>query len=108
MLIVDGLPFDASVRASLLDLKTLAQKYAFQVWFTVRTHRHEEPDMDGLPAQLKEVGDIFEMAIQLQPKGEEIHITVLKGGKIPTQGPPLLIDPATMLIKSQNTRTAVQ
>ena len=103
MMIVDGLPFDASCRASLLDLKILAQKYAFQVWFTVRTHRHEAPDADGLPAQLKEVVDMFEMAIQLQPKGEEIHITALKGGKIPTQGPPLLIDPATMLIKNQDT-----
>ena len=106
MMIVDGLPFDAASRKSLLDLKTLAQKYAFQIWFTVRTHRHEEPDDDGLPAQLKEVADMFEMAIQLQPKGEEIHITALKGGNIPTQGPPLLIDPATMLIKSQNTTAA--
>ena len=86
MMIVDGLPFDASVSASLLELKTLARKYGFQVWFTVRTHRHEAPDDEGLPAQLKKVVDMFEMAIQLQPKGEEIHITALKGGQYPEPG----------------------
>ena len=107
MMIVDGLPFDETVETSLSELKTLAQKYGFQVWFTIRTHRHEEPGADGMPTQLNKVADMFEMAIQLQPKGEEIHITALKGGSIPSQGPPLLIDPATMLIKSQeNTATA--
>jgi hypothetical protein len=102
MMIVDGLPFDGPAGTSLSELKTLAQSYGFQVWFTVRTHRHEEPDADGMPAQLKKVADMFEIAIQLQPKGEQIHITALKGGSIPIQGPPLLIDPATMLIKSQD------
>ena len=107
MMLVDGLPFDETVETSLSELKTLAQKYGFQVWFTIRTHRHEEPDADGMPTQLNKVADMFEMAIQLQPKGEQIHITALKGGSIPSQGPPLLIDPATMLIKSQeNTATA--
>ena len=107
MMIVDGLPFGASAGKSLEQLKTLAQDYGFQVWFTVRTHRHQEPDADGMPAQLKKVVDMFEMAIELQPKGEQIHITALKGSSIPSHGPPLLIDPATMLIKSQDTTATV-
>ena len=107
MMIVDGLPFGASAGKSLEQLKTLSQDYGFQVWFTVRTHRHQEPDADGMPAQLKKVVDMFEMAIELQPKGEQIHITALKGSSIPSHGPPLLIDPATMLIKSQDTTATV-
>lgn len=103
MVIIDGLPFNASVRESLLLLKSLAYKRSLSVWFTVRTHRHEAPGPDGLPAQLENIADLFELAIQLKPKGEEIYVIALKGEKLAVADHALLLDPATMLIKKQDT-----
>lgn len=99
MILIDGLPFDESIRKPLSDLKTLAKNNSMHVWFTVRTHRHEEPEPDGMPAQLVNVADLFEVAIQLQPEGKEIHVKALKGESANSGHPALLLDPATMLIK---------
>ncbi|MGD2271722.1 MAG: AAA family ATPase [Desulfobacterales bacterium] len=101
MIIIDGLPFDASAAATLKQLRSLARKNSLQIWFAVRTHRHEAPGPDGMPGQLKNVVDLFDLAVELQPRGDEIHIAVIKVSKDPTTQLPLLLDPATMLIKKQ-------
>ena len=49
MIIVDGFPFDKSVKETLLELKPFIKNLDAHVWFTVKTHRHEEPGPDGLP-----------------------------------------------------------
>jgi hypothetical protein len=100
LVIIDGLPFSESSRTYLSQLKKMAHKHSLSVWFTVRTHRHEVPDPDGFPTQLKNVVSLFELVIQLQPKGKEIHIKALKGKKVTSDQPALLLDPATMLIKN--------
>jgi len=99
MILIDGLPFDETVRRSLVDLKALATNHSMHVWFAVRTHRHEELGPDGMPAPFMQFADLFEVAIQLQPAEDEIHVKALKGGKAPSDHPSLLLDPATMLIK---------
>lgn len=101
MILIDGLPFDAGTRKALEDLKVLARSHGVTVWFAVRTHRHEKPGPDGLPVPLLGVKDLFEVAIQLQPEGKEIHVKVLKGHTAPADDRPLLLDPATMLIKEE-------
>jgi hypothetical protein len=70
-------------------------------WFTVRTHRHEEPDSEGMPMQLAEISDLFEIAIQLLPVGKEIHVKALKGGESFAEQLDLQLDPSTMLIKGK-------
>ena len=99
MIIMDGLRFDESGRQPLCDLKALAVKHGMRIWFTVHTHRHEEPGPDGLPVQLLHVVDLFDVALELQPKGSEIHIKSLKGSPTAADALPLLLDPSTMLIK---------
>ena len=101
MILIDGLPFDETVTEALGDLKTLAKNNGLHVWFAVQTHRHEQPGPDGVPAPLQGVADLFEVAIQLQPEGKEIHVKVLKGKTLPPDQRPLLLDPATMLIKDE-------
>lgn len=101
VILIDGLPFDDTVRESLTHLKTLAKNWSVHVWFAVRTHRHEKPGPDGMPAPLLQVADLFEVAIQLQPEEQEIHVKVLKGGTTPSVSPELLLDPSTMLIKDK-------
>ncbi len=101
MVIVDGLPFDKSVQGLLSDLKALAKNHSMHIWFTVRTHRHEELSPHGIPVYLLHVADLFEVAIQLQPEGKEIHVKALKGGPATSDHPALLLDPSTMLIKDK-------
>ncbi len=102
MLLIDGLPFDETVTASLTALKTLAKNHSMHVWFTVRTHRHEDLGPDRIPAPLLNVADLFEVAFQLRPEEKEIHVKALKGGPSDSADhPPLLLDPSTMLIKDK-------
>ncbi|MCK7511967.1 MAG: hypothetical protein MZV70_53255 [Desulfobacterales bacterium] len=79
MLIIDGLSFDDPLRDSLAGLKHYARLNGMSAWFTIRTHRHENPGPGGIPKQLVDVEDLFEVALQLVPVGEEIHVKVLKG-----------------------------
>ena len=99
MVLIDGLPFDRDVRPTLAELKALGQKLGIHFWFTVKTHRHEEPGPDGLPAQLRPVADLFEIAVLLQPEGKKIYIKLLRGKQINDGKLNLLLDPATMLIE---------
>jgi len=98
MIIIDGFPFNESIREQLSELKILAKKHGCHMWFTVRTHRDEAPDPSGMPRQLAEVADLFEVIIQLQPDGKEIHIRALKGREAEAEEAILFLDPSTMLI----------
>ena len=67
-------------------------------WFTIRTHRHEEPEADGTPLPFAHVSDLFEVAIQLLPVGKEIHVKALKGEDSFSSHLDLRLDPSTMLL----------
>jgi len=95
---IDGFPFNETVRMPLSDFKDLAKNHSLHVWFTVRTRRHEKPGPDGMPAPLLDVIDLFDVVIQLQPEGKEIHVKTLKGGPADFEHTALLLDPSTMLI----------
>jgi hypothetical protein len=101
-MIIDGLPFDDTLNQDLADLKNLASHQGMHVWFTVRTHRHEEPGPSGTPAQLIQIADLFEVAIQLVPVGKQIQIKAFKGPGSRGDQPDLMLDPATMLIQDQD------
>lgn len=102
MLIVDGLSFDDPLRDSLAGLKHYARLHGLSVWFTIRTHRHEEPGPGGTPKQLADVEDLFEAALQLVPVGEEINVKVLKGLTLPAEHAQLVLDPTTMLVRDRS------
>lgn len=99
MVIIDGMPFDGDIRTQLMEIKQLTQRLKVHVWFTVQTHRHEQPGPDGMPPQLNNLSELFDVIIQLQPKGEEIHIYALKGNDSNSREIPLRLDPSTMLIR---------
>ena len=98
MIIVDGFPFDESVHPSLQEFKALVKNQGMHAWFTIRTHRHEEPEADGTPLPFARVSDLFEIAVQLLPLGKEIHVKALKGGDSFSSGLDLRLDPSTMLL----------
>lgn len=97
MIIIDGLPFDGSTRGALTELKALAEAMKFPMWFTGRTHRHEVDTVNGLPARISEVSDLFDTILQLQTEESEIHICAIKGSAVLKS--PLLLDPVTLLIQ---------
>ncbi len=101
MLIIDGMPFDESFKENLDGLKDLAKKFSIHVWFTIKTHRHEQPTADGLPLQLENIHEMFEVAIQLLPENGKIRTKTLIGEKNDSTHPELLIDPSTMLIMEE-------
>ena len=98
VIIIDGLPFDQTVRPPLVELKELTQKRGCHAWFTVRTHRHEIPDPKGIPTQMAGLVDLFNVILHLQPQDKDIHIRALKGQENGGEKTGLILDPATMLI----------
>ncbi|MGD2097343.1 MAG: cytoplasmic protein [Desulfobacterales bacterium] len=98
-MIIDGVPFETSNQQDLADLKHLAARLDMHVWFTIRTHRHEESEPNGTPSQLINVDDLFEVVIQLVPLGKNIQIKAFKGPGSSGDEPDLILDPATMLIQ---------
>jgi len=103
MMIIDGLPFNETVIPHLEELKNLAIKNALHVWFTIKTHRHDDKNDKGIPERFLAVRDMFDAAIQLRPKTDEIQIRAIKGKKEPDLDADLdlLLDPSTMLIKDK-------
>jgi hypothetical protein len=101
MIIVDGFPFDESMQQPLNEFKKLVEDSNMHAWFTVRTHRDEEPAPDGMPLQLSHVSELFEIAIQLLPVGKEIYVKAIKGGDSFSKQLDLRLDPSTMLIKNK-------
>jgi len=99
LVIIDGLPFNKDVRESLSNLKALTQSHSMSAWFTVTTHRHEEPGTDEFPPQIQPIADLFEVIIQLKPEGKTILVFPLKGGSRALNQPPLIFDPSTMMMK---------
>lgn len=100
MAIVDGFLFDESSLGPLAQLKELAKNQGLHVWFTLRTHRHEEPEPGQLPPPFSLVEDLFDVALQLRPEEKEIHVKCLKGAPSPSKIQLLRLDPSTMLVKA--------
>ncbi len=100
MVMIDGLPFDESVREPLSELKLVAKEQGFPVWFAVKVRSDEDVE-SGVPATIAGVEDLFETLIGLKSDGREINVNLLKGasgtGKLS-----LVLDPATLLIKDRS------
>lgn len=100
MIVIDGLRFDESTRSCLEGLKALAGEQSLQVWFSVHTHRHEEPTAGAFPASLEGIQDLFDVALKLEPEGTDIRIKPLKGPEDSISGlSRLTLDASSMLIK---------
>jgi hypothetical protein len=101
MVIIDGLPFDANARTPLTELKDLAHRRGCHAWFTVRTHRDEPPAESGIPSQLADMEDLFDVVLCLHPEGKVININILKDIHNLGDVSGLVLDPSTMLITEQ-------
>ncbi len=99
VLLIDGLPFDDQTGATMQELKQLATTLQVSAWFTITTHRDEEPAPNGLAPQLAAVQEHFQVALALSPAKDTIHVDIIKGrleNKIA-----LVLDPRTLLIATK-------
>ncbi len=101
LIIIDGFPFDHARQEELRNLRSLSQKYASPIWFTIRTHRTQPADSEESPSSLEQLAELFSMIIQLQPQSDEIFVKVIKGTPAPKDNRQLFLDPSTMLIKDK-------
>jgi hypothetical protein len=102
MILLDGFPFNESARESLLHLKALAKTNHMHAWFAIQTHR-EDPGFQGAtPPPLDQVADLFELAVQLQPEADKIHVRTVKEKQPGISRPGLVLDPSTMLITDKS------
>ncbi|RLC28796.1 MAG: cytoplasmic protein, partial [Deltaproteobacteria bacterium] len=90
---------EEEAKQALTELKSMALQNRQHVWFTLRTHRHENTDPEKMPDRIKPVSDLFDAIIQLQPVDKEIHVRDLKKNPASPERPMLFLDPTTMLIK---------
>jgi hypothetical protein len=95
---IDGLPFEEIPRDLLAELKEIGKVQGMSIWFTVRSHRHEETSPEGMPVSFLDVADLFDVVIELRPQGKEVCVKALKGGPSKEEGP-LILDPSTMMIR---------
>ncbi len=96
MLVIDGFPFDDANVQVIEELKAFAEKMNITVWFTIRTHRHESPDENGLPVQLTNISKFFQSAVQIVPEKDKISLKVLLGDA--EEKKEIMVNPETMLI----------
>ncbi|MHB8090341.1 MAG: cytoplasmic protein [Syntrophales bacterium] len=99
IMIIDGLNFEDSRISDIKELKKLAEKRGMQAWFTVQTHRHEEPVADSLPSSFAPFAELFEIIMELRHEHADVHIKVLRGSGAVSES--ALLDPTTMLIKEK-------
>lgn len=99
IILIDGYPFEEQPEETLADLKRIADKYSARIWFTVRTHRHEDTGPDDIPVWFKHIESLFDVIIQLKPDGEKIHVRNLSKDALQSKKSLLFLDPSTMLLK---------
>jgi hypothetical protein len=101
VVLLDGLPFNKIVQESLSKLKAMSKEHGFPAWFTIMTHREDNVEQpDDIPSSISHMSDLFEVIVQLKPVGREISVQLIKGQKA-DKVPPLILDPATQLIKNR-------
>ncbi len=100
IIVIDRFPFRGPAREPLLALKRFAEEQKIRIWFSVTTHRHEEPTAEGLPLALQNIDDLFAVILQLEPSCSDIVIKPFRGVPEHVQKGTLSLDPSTMLLKS--------
>lgn len=102
LIIIDGLTFDESIFTELDDFRNFAKLHDLNIWFSVRTHRHQISDNDNIFHQLgDQFSDFFNTIIQLVPEKEQIQAKWFSRNNDLNNHHSLFIDPSTMLIKEK-------
>ena len=100
-LVIDGFDFENADRATIEDIKEMADVMGLQIWFSAVCHREDtRVSSEGVPAPCHEVDDLFDTVILIKPEENKIRLDVIKNkAQAPETGVDLDLDPTTMMIK---------
>lgn len=99
--VIDGLDFVSCDRASIEELKALAEAMSLQIWLSAVCHREDKRvSAAGVPAPCHEVDDLFDTVIVIRPEESKIRLNVIKNeGEVLATDAGLDLDPTTMMVK---------
>lgn len=102
LIVVDGFPFEESVRDRLAQWQEFAQVKQIAIWFSATLHR-ENLDLDkhGVPSPVNTYYDLFKVIIMLNPVKNFVEFNLLKSQKNgDAKKLQLKLDPQTLLISN--------
>jgi archaellum biogenesis ATPase FlaH len=98
-IIIDGFNFSRSSHEQIANVKAFANELGLAIWYscTVKDHLY---DKENIPLVLKDVVDLVNVVIVLEPKPNHIKLSVSKDHD--TKGMEMRLDPKTLLILEGN------
>ncbi|MDR3147888.1 MAG: hypothetical protein LBU00_05865 [Treponema sp.] len=105
-LIIDGFDFSKMDRAQFSAVKVFAAELGLEVWYSCTVPGDGQTGQytkQNIPVLLKDVVDLVDAVVILEPRADHIEFSVSKDRDIynpPTMA--LKLDPKTLLIQSQN------
>jgi len=99
-LVVDGFDFARADREYVSKLKGFALDMGLSVWCNC-TVNGDEPRYDGanVPTVVKDIVDLIDVVIVLEPKGDHVELSVSKARDAASaQSPAARLDPRTLLL----------
>ena len=99
-IIIDGFDFSRTGHERIANVKTFAQELGLSVWYSC-TVKGEGPryDKQNIPLLLKDLVDLIDVVIVLDPKPDHIELTVSKDrDSHDTKAMAMRLDPKTLLI----------
>ena len=102
-IVIEGFSFSDATDAQLSELKNFAEIHGLIFWFSVRTHREEALDENGIPHSFTRLSHLFDPIIRLHPDKDRIYLKeIKKEGDISLDEHALFLDPSTMLINEHS------
>lgn len=99
-IMIDDFSFENVSDTDIDNLKTFVRKNGLVFWFSMRTHRDEAVDGDGIPTRLTHLKKWFDTMIRLEPESDRIYIRQIVGDRNgDEQSPALFLDPSTLLLR---------
>jgi len=99
-IIVDGFDFSRTDREHIASVRDFAREMGLSVWYscTVKGEGHQY-DKQNIPLALKDLADLIDVVIVLEPKADHIEFSVSKDRNThDTKAMAMRLDPKTLLI----------
>ncbi len=103
LIIVDGYDFSKSNAIEFHKFKEMAEKLQSEIWFSISlNHKESALDKHGIPLILQQYMEDILILITLEPKGDFIHLNLVKDHELfPKRDLHLKLDPYILLIADE-------
>ena len=96
LIVIEGLDFETTSRQDLMDLRSLANELAAEIWLSASG---SEERIEGMPASIQRVEDLLSVVLVLEPGGDTVLLRALKDHDNPDLSElNVALDPRTLLL----------